>query len=111
MDRAFRQFLGRSAELVVMAELTFRGYNVANPEVALGEDLFVDGPNRAMEYRVQVKGASLRKRRRSSVCAAFNIQTRELLRDESPELIYVFLTRTERLWETIIISRKELLSR
>ena len=35
------QHIGTAGQLAVMSELCFRGYNVAMPEIDIGDDIFV----------------------------------------------------------------------
>jgi hypothetical protein len=41
MHKIWDLYLGRAAQLFVMSELLLRGYNVAIPEVDIGDDLLV----------------------------------------------------------------------
>ena len=48
-------YTGRAGQLVVMAELLLRGWNVAMPEVDVGDDVFVveDATRRLLCVQVQ----------------------------------------------------------
>lgn len=50
-------YTGRSGQLAVMAEFLFRGYNVAIPEVDVGDDIFVVKDSNGEYARIQVKTA------------------------------------------------------
>ncbi len=52
-----RVYRGRSGQLAVMAELLWRGWNVALPEVDMGDDIFVVRDRMEHFSRVQVKTA------------------------------------------------------
>jgi len=41
MKRNFNLYLGKAGHLMVMAEFLTRGWNVAIPEVDIGNDIFV----------------------------------------------------------------------
>ena len=50
--------VGKSGQLAVMSELLLRGYNVAMPEVDVGDDVFVVRDEEESVTRVQVKSAN-----------------------------------------------------
>jgi len=41
MSKKFNLYLGRAGQLAVMSEFLTRGWNVAIPEVDIGDDIFV----------------------------------------------------------------------
>ena len=47
-------YVGRAGQMAVMAEFLVRGYNVAVPEVDVGDDIFVVKDNDGEYSRVQV---------------------------------------------------------
>src|SRR5262249_41736184 len=51
-------YFGRSGELAAMSELLYRGHNVADPEVDVGDDVFVVRDEEDRVTRVQVKSAN-----------------------------------------------------
>ncbi len=55
--------LGRAGQLAVMAELLARGWNVAIPEVDIGDDVFVAQDDGARLTRVQLKTTAAEARR------------------------------------------------
>lgn len=55
MSNRHNLYIGRSGQLAVMAEFLMRGYNVAIPEVDVGEDLFVVRDADGELSRIQVK--------------------------------------------------------
>jgi len=57
MSRKFNQYLRKAGQLFVMSELLFRGWNVAIPEVDVGDDIFVVKDDSGQLQRVQVKTA------------------------------------------------------
>lgn len=48
-------YLGRAGQMAVMAEFLVRGYNVAIPEVDIGDDIFVVRDDDGEYSRIQVK--------------------------------------------------------
>lgn len=59
-------YIGKAGQFAVMAELAFRGYNVAIPEIDVGDDVFVVNQATGVLSRIQVKTATgkLLKQRR-----------------------------------------------
>jgi hypothetical protein len=55
------QYIGKAGQFAVMAELAFRGYNVAIPEIDVGDDVFVVNQGTGFLSRIQVKTATGRK--------------------------------------------------
>ena len=51
-------YVGRAGQMAVMAEFLWRGWNVAVPEVDVGEDIFVVKDESGDLWRVQVKTAT-----------------------------------------------------
>lgn len=94
--------------MAVLAVLLNRGYNVAVPEVDRGDDLFVVHDQTGQLYRIQVKTATGKGKRR--VSGAFNISINQLRTPRVPDLHYVLvLLRPDGPREFLVISRKDLL--
>lgn len=94
--------------MAVLAVLLNRGYNVAVPEVDRGDDLFVVHDETGRLFRIQVKSATGKGKRR--VSGAFNISLNQLRTPRMPDLHYVLvLLHADGRREFLIISRKELL--
>jgi hypothetical protein len=55
MTKKYNLYLGKAGQLVVMSCFLVRGWNVATPEVDVGDDLFVVEDKKGIFYRVQVK--------------------------------------------------------
>ncbi len=55
MTKKFNQYLGKAGHLSVMSEFLMLGWNVAIPEVDIGDDIFVVQDNSGTLRRVQVK--------------------------------------------------------
>ena len=60
-------YVGKAGQLAVMAELALRGYNVAIPEMDIGDDVFVLNDATGALSRVQVKTANGTKQERSGL--------------------------------------------
>jgi hypothetical protein len=58
---ASTQYIGKAGQFAVMAELSFRGYNVAIPEIDVGDDVFVVNQTTGQLSRIQVKTATGRR--------------------------------------------------
>jgi hypothetical protein len=58
MSKKQNLYVGRAGQMAVMAELLWRGWNVALPEVDVGEDVFVVKDESGELWRVQVKTAT-----------------------------------------------------
>jgi hypothetical protein len=103
-------YLGRAGQMAVMAEFLWRGWNVAVPEVDVGEDIFVVEDETGELSRVQVKTATA-KSLQSGYTVQFNISLKQLMTRRVPDLIYVFVIRSVRGWEPfILVGRRELAS-
>ena len=75
--------------MAVLAVLLNRGYNVAVPEVDRGDDLFVVHDETGRLFRIQVKSATGKGKRR--VSGAFNISLNQLRTPRMPDLHYVLV--------------------
>jgi hypothetical protein len=103
-------YVGRAGHLVSMAECLSRGWNVAIPEVDIGEDIFVveDETNRLA--KVQVKTASGRSIK-NGFCSQFIISLKQLsdTTEKGNDLRFIFVTRFNKKWQPfVVITRKEL---
>jgi hypothetical protein len=91
-----------------MAEFLWRGWNVAIPEVDVGEDIFVVKDEGGELWRVQVKTATAKHWGRG-YSAQFSVSWKQLDDPRTPDLVYVFATRSSGSWEPfIVIDRKVL---
>jgi hypothetical protein len=101
-------YIGRSGQLVVLAEFLRRGYNAAVPEIDMGEDIFVIEDATGRLSRIQVKSAMGKGTK--NIYAIFGVSRRQLQTRREPDLWYVFTVFHGGLWrEFLIIPRKELL--
>lgn len=98
-------YLGKAGEFHVMADFLLRGYNVAVPEVDIGNDVLVVRDENNDLKRVQVKTAQLD----SAMCAQFAVPRAQLESADPVALWYVFVTRSNGVWlPSILISRSDL---
>jgi hypothetical protein len=108
MTRRFNQYLGKGGHLAVMSEFLMRGWNVAIPEVDVGDDIFVVQDESGTLRRVQVKTATavLRKKGFGS---QYILPLRQL-RNTSPILVhYVFIVRHLNRWTQPLLIRQDYL--
>jgi hypothetical protein len=80
--------LGKAGQLAAMSLLLKRGWNVATPEVDVGDDIFVVEDKKGLFYRVQVK-TSQAIIRKNSYSAQFNIPLKQLNAFIEPECIFI----------------------
>lgn len=101
--------LGRAGHLAVMSEFLVRGWNVAVPEVDVGDDIFVVRDSDGAFVRIQVKTAQA-KPLKKGFSAQFAIPLQQLGSLPIPELTYALLVRHPNAsWHRpLIISRFDL---
>ena len=106
---ASRGHVGKAGHLAVMAEFLLRGYNVAMPEVDIGDDIFVVEDRGGQLWRVQVKtGICKAKGTGHEVKVAASLP--QLKERRTPDLFYVFALRFEDRWEFLVVPRELLLA-
>ena len=94
--------------MAVMAEFLARGYNVAIPEVDVGDDIFVVRDESGELSRIQVKAATARNRKRGFT-AQFSVPIRQLAALLTPDLYYVLTVRRNDRWEEfLVLTRRDL---
>ena len=94
--------------MAVMSELLWRGWNVAVPEVDVGEDILVVRDEDGDFWRVQVKTATAQPQL-AGCSAQFSISLSQLELTRNPDLIFVFAIRSTGWWEPFIIIDRETL--
>lgn len=103
-------YVGRAGHLAAMAECLSRGWNVAIPEVDVGEDIFVVEDETSKLAKVQVKTAT-GKEMKNGFKAQFIVPLKQI-NDESTkgnDMRFIFVTRYNKTWQPyIIMTRKEL---
>lgn len=110
MSRKQNLYVGRAGQMAVMAEFLWRGFNVAFPEVDVGDDVFVVKDDTGELWRVQVKTASAGPLL-DGYSAQFNISLSQLDNPRTPDLIYIFAIRSSSGWEPFVIIDRETLWR
>src|SRR5262245_34189366 len=106
---AERGYVGKAGQLAVMAELLLRGYNVAMPEVDVGDDVFVVHDRKGTLWRVQVKTA-VGKRREYGYSGKFAVTKTQLEDEKTPDLFFVLALRAGDRWEFLTLPRRRLLA-
>ncbi len=102
-------YVGNAGQLVVMAEFLLRGYNVAMPEVDVGDDIFVVKHRGGQLWRIQVKTA-VGKQRTYGYSGQFAITLSQLENPRDPDLHYVFALRKADQWDFLAVPRETLLT-
>jgi hypothetical protein len=90
MTKKYNLYLGKAGQFAAMSLFLKRGWNVATPEVDVGDDIFVVEDKKGIFYRVQVKTAQATKRNKT-YSAQFNIPLKQLNAFIEPEIYYVFM--------------------
>lgn len=108
MSKKFNLYLGKAGQLFTMSEFLARGWNVATPEVDVGDDLFVVEDKKGLFQRVQVKTAQAIERQ-GSYSVQFNVPMSQLEAFISPEIYYIFLVRKQSKWSDMLIIPRETL--
>ncbi len=107
MTKKYNLYLGKAGQFAAMSLFLKRGWNVATPEVDVGDDIFVVEDKKGIFYRVQVKTAQA-KARQNSYSAQFNIPLKQLNAFIEPEIYYVFMVSnkgTDEWANALIIKR------
>jgi hypothetical protein len=100
-------YVGKAGHLAAMAEFLLRRYNVAMPEVDVGDDIFVVEARTGRLWRIQVKTA-IGKRRRYGYSGKFAVSLAQLNTLKTPDLFFVFVLRVGDRWEFVILPRETL---
>lgn len=110
MKNNYHLYLGRAGHLIVMSEFLIRGWNVAVPEIDIGDDIFVVQDESGILRRVQVK-TSTATITKKGFSGRFQISLRQLTNLGNIFLHYVFIVRHSDQWtKPIIIRQDELLN-
>ena len=101
-------YLGQAGHLAVMSEFLIRGWNVATPEVDIGNDIFVVEDDSGILRRVQVKTSTaiIRKKGFSS---QFILSFTQLKAISSSPIHYALITRNGANWMQPLIIRQDYL--
>lgn len=101
-------YLGKAGHLTVMSEFLIRGWNVAIPEVDIGDDIFVVQDAYGILRRVQVKSATSIIRK-NGFGAFFRINLKQLFNISQIPVHYVFIVRHQQKWTKPLIIRQDYL--
>ena len=110
MSKKQNLYVGRSGQMAVMSEFLLRGWNVALPEVDVGDDVFVVHDVKGDFFRIQVKTA-VGRAQKSGYYAQFSVGQKQLLEPRPPELFFIFVTRIENRWDAFVILNQDDLRR
>ncbi len=102
MSRRTNLYFGQAGEFAVMSELLTRGWNVAIPQVDVGDDVIVIDDHAGNFVRVQIKSANATQRT-SSYSVQFRFPLTQLLTPVDPELVYILAVRNQNRWHDFLI--------
>jgi hypothetical protein len=101
-------YFGKAGHLFVMSEFLLRGWNVAIPEVDVGDDIFVVKDFNGELVRVQVKTSKAIYLKNGGYTAQFKLSMKQL-RDSIKEVSYVFVVRETNNWNLPVIIDQQIL--
>ncbi len=93
---------------MVMSEFLVRGWNVAIPEVDIGDDIFVVQDDNGTLRRVQVKTSSCTFRQ-NSFSGQFKIPIWQLKKIADVLVHFIFIVRINETWTKPLIIRQDFL--
>jgi len=108
VTKKFNQYLGKAGHLNVMSEFLMIGWNVAIPEVDIGDDIFVVQDDNGTLRRVQVK-TSTSTARKDSFSGQFSVSVKNLRNISNILVHYIFLVRYNKEWSKPVIIRQDYL--
>ena len=108
MKKNYHLYLGKAGHLTVMSEFLTRGWNVAIPEVDIGDDIFVVQDDNGTLRRVQVK-TSNSTTRLNSFSGQFNVPLTQLRNIANIPVHYVFIVRHNEQWTRPVLIRQDYL--
>lgn len=108
MKSNYHLYLGKAGHLTIMSEFLTRGWNVAIPEVDIGDDIFVVQDENGTLRRVQVKTATSTTRK-NSFSGRFTIPLNQLKNISNILVHYAFVVRNESQWTKPLIIRQDFL--
>lgn len=108
MKKNYPLYLGKAGHLTVMSEFLIRGWNVAIPEVDIGDDIFVVQDDSGTLRRVQVKTSTSSIRQRS-YSGRFNVPISQLKKITEIPVHFVFIVRHGNVWTQPVIIRQDYL--
>jgi hypothetical protein len=108
MTKKFNQYLGKAGHLYIMSEFLMLGWNVAIPEVDIGDDIFVVQDDNGTLRRVQVKTATSTIRK-EGFSGQFSVSVKNLRTVSTILVHYIFLVRHIDGWSKPVIIRQDYL--
>jgi hypothetical protein len=108
MTKKFNQYLGKAGHLAVMSEFLMLGWNVAIPEVDIGDDIFVVQDDNGTLRRVQVK-TSTATTHKNNFSGQFNVSLKNLRNITNILVHYIFIIRLKNHWSKLLIIRQDFL--
>lgn len=108
MSKKFNQYLGKAGHLNIMSEFLMLGWNVAIPEVDIGDDIFVVQDDNGTLRRVQVK-TSFSTIRKVGFSGQFSVSLKNLRNISTILVHYIFIVRHNDAWTKPIIIRQDYL--
>ena len=108
MSKKTNLYIGHAGQMAVMSEFLIRGWNVAVPEVDVGDDMLVLQDETGDVSRIQVKTASATKLK-NGYSGRYKVRQSQLSRPITPDLTYIFVARLNSRWESFLIIPREAL--
>lgn len=106
-------YIGKAGHFAVMSEFLMLGWNVAIPEVDVGDDIFVVRDGDGQLIRVQVKsaqaGSAPTKKVPNRLKAQFSAKWGQLSEAKTPDLTYVFVVRHQDNWLKFLVLERALI--
>jgi hypothetical protein len=100
--------VGKAGQLAALSEFLLHGYNVAIPEVDIGDDAYVVHDPLGRVWRLQVK-TTIGIRMRYGFSARFQVPLKQLWASLRPPLVYVLVLRKAfGQWEFVVIPQMTL---
>ena len=106
MSKKYNLYLGKAGQLVVMSYFLIQGWNVAVPEVDVGDDLFVVEDKKGIFFRVQVKTAQAVERAKG-YSVQFNLSLAQIQTFTDPDIYYVFVICRNGQWTDLLVIPRE----
>jgi hypothetical protein len=104
VTKKFNHYLGRAGHLAIMSEFLIRGWNVAIPEVDIGDDIFVVEDENGTMKRVQVKTSSATIRNKTKTFSPqYQIPVKQLQKISLSPIYYMFIARKADNWTKPLI--------
>jgi len=101
-------YIGRAGQMAVMAEFLLRGWNVAVPEVDIGDDLLVLRDADGNLSRIQVKTSSTTELQQG-YSLRYSVRFSQLSQVLTPDVTFVFASRLQKKWNPFIVIPRDVL--